>query len=208
MVSFQSPTQTQPLSWADQRVIHQGLTWQQFKLIQSGFGGSRKLRLFYGDQTLEILMPGRNHELFKSILGFLIELFCLEVGLEFEPLGSTTQECPGQSSVEPDESYCFGEALGPRKLRPDLAIEIVVTSGGPDKLQRYRSLQIPEVWFWENGTLHSYHLHGDIYEPIAQSEIPELAMLDLTLLSRCVLIAQTSRLEAAKTLRQSLPSRS
>lgn len=99
---------------------------------------------------------------------------------------------------------CFGTVLGASKQRPDLAIEVVVTSGGPDQLQRYRSLQIPEVWFWENGTLSSYYLHGDTYEPIAQSEIPELAMLDLALLSRCVLIAPTSRLEAAKTLRQSL----
>ncbi len=33
-------------------------------------------------------MPGREHECFSRLIGFLIGLFCLEMGIEFEPLGS------------------------------------------------------------------------------------------------------------------------
>ena len=185
---------------ADQRIVHSGLTWQQFKQIQSGFGNTRNLRLFYYDHTVEIIMPGRDHEFFKTVLGMLIELFCLEMGIEFEPLGSTTQEQTGQASAEPDESYCFG----PSKPTPDLVIEVIFTSGSIGKLDLYQTLHIPEVWFWQDGVFSLYRLREAGYEPIRQSEIPELATLDMELLTRCLLIAPTSRLEAANTLRQAL----
>ena len=184
----------------DQRIVHAGITWQQFKLIQSGFGDTRRVRLFYYNNTVEILMPGRAHEFFKTIIGMLIELFCLEMGIEFEPLGSTTQEREGEASAEPDESYCFGAS----KPTPDLVIEVIFTSGSSNKLHRYQALGIPEIWFWEDGVFSLYHLHGAGYEPISRSEIPELLSLDMTLLSRCVLMAQTSRLEAANTFRNAL----
>jgi hypothetical protein len=49
----------------DQRIIQSGLTWQQFKLIQEGFADSPGVKLFYYDHTIEILMPGREHEFFR-----------------------------------------------------------------------------------------------------------------------------------------------
>jgi Uma2 family endonuclease len=198
MVQLQ-PERLKPPS-SDQRIVHSGITWQQFKLIQSGFGDTRNLRLFYYDNTVEILMPGRDHEFFKSIIGFLLELFCLETATEFEPLGSTTQEREGKASAEPDESYCFGDS----KATPDLVIEVIFTSGGIKKLNYYQALQIPEVWFWEDGVFSLFRLRQEGYEPISQSEIPELNALDIEIFARCVLIAQTSRLDAAKSLRQAI----
>lgn len=197
------------LTTTDQRIIHSGITWQQFQLIRIGFGDSRGVRLFYHDHTVEILMPGREHEFFKSIIGFLIELFCLETNLEFDPLGSTTQEREGEAAAEPDESYCFGSS----KPTPDLVIEVVFSSGNAAKLQRYQALGISEVWFWEDGVFSLYRLrqleHNQLaYEPIKHSEIPELKTLDIHLMSRCVLIAQTSRLEAASTLRTAINNHS
>jgi Uma2 family endonuclease len=186
----------------DQRIIHSGITWQQFKLIQSGFGDTRNVHLFYHNNTVEIIMPGREHELFKTIIGFLLELFCLETNAEFDPLGSTTQEQADNASAEPDESYCFGAS----KPIPDLVIEVIFSSGSIRKLSLYRALNIPEVWFWEDGLFNLYRLRGSDYEAIPHSEIPELATLDIELFSRCVLMAQTSRLEAAKTLRNALKS--
>jgi hypothetical protein len=49
-----------------------------------------------------------------------------------------------------------------------------------------------------------YRLRNGDYQRIVQSEIPELATLDLELLTRCVLMAETSRLAAAKAFRQDL----
>lgn len=184
----------------DQHLICSGISWEQFKLIRTGFANSKGVRFFYYEETIEIIMPSRAHEFNKTIIGFLIELFCLESNIEFEPRGSMTQQREGEVSIEPDESYCFGTS----KPIPDLAIEVIFTSGGPKKLQRYQALAIPEVWFWQDGIFSLYHLREDAYEAIASSEILQLKDLDIDLLTRCVLIAQTSRLEAANTFRNGL----
>ncbi len=55
----------------DQRIVHHG-TWEQFKFIQKGFEGSPGVRLFYYDGAIEILMPGREHEIFASIIRRMI----------------------------------------------------------------------------------------------------------------------------------------
>jgi Uma2 family endonuclease len=186
----------------DQHLVYSGITWEQFKLIQTGFSNSTGIRLFYYKETIEILMPGRAHETVSRFIGFLISLFCLEYSIEFEPTGSMTQQREGEVSVEPDESYCFGTS----KPTPDLVIEVIFTSGSPKKLQRYQALEIPEVWFWQDGVFSLYRLRDRNYEAISRSEIPELAGLDIDLLTRCVLIAQKSRLEAANAFRNSLKS--
>jgi Uma2 family endonuclease len=187
---------------ADRQLVYSGIDWQQFKLIQAGFADASGIRLAYFNNTIEILMPGRTHELFKSIIGMLIELFCLEMAIEFEPTGSMTQEREGEVSLEADESYCFGTS----KSIPDLAIEVVLTSGGMEKLQRYQILGISEVWFWQDGVFNLYHLRDEKYDRITRSEIPELTSLDTDLLTRCVLIAETSRLNAANEFRKMIKS--
>lgn len=83
-------------------------------------------------------------------------------------------------------------------------MEVTFTSGNITKLERYRLLGVPEVWFWENGLLSLYHLQKEGYRRVDRSEIAELSSLDIELLSRCVLMAETSRLEAAKAFRQGI----
>jgi Uma2 family endonuclease len=183
-------------------VVYAGISWPQFKLIQAGFAQSPGVRLAYYNDTIEILMPGRDHEMFSRLLGFLIGLFCMENAIEFEPTGSMTQEKEGEVSAQADESYCFGVS----KPIPDLVIEVVFTSGGTSKLQRYQALGVPEVWFWEDGVFSLYRLRDSGYDAITHSEIPELATLDIALLTRCVLLAQTSRLDAANEFCRGLRS--
>jgi Uma2 family endonuclease len=183
----------------DQRIVHQG-TWEQFKLIQRGFDGSPGVRLFYYDGTIEILMPGREHELFASIIGHLITAFLVERGIFFQPTRSMTQEREGVASAQADESYCIGSV----KPIPDLSIEVVFTSGSASKLERYWALGVPEVWFWEDGVLKLYTLRQGRYESVEQSQLPGLADLDLELLKRCVLMAETDPGEAIRTFRRGL----
>ncbi len=104
------------------------------------------------------------------------------------------------SLLKLDAPYCFGSS----KPVPDLVVEVVFSSGGLQKLQRYRVLGVPEVWFWQDGLFGLYRLRDAGYAKINRSEIPELATLDIELLTRCVLMAQTSRLEAARMFRNAL----
>jgi Uma2 family endonuclease len=190
-------------STTEQRVVLSGRSWEQFKLIQQGLEDSPGTRLFYYDGTIEILMPGRDHEVFKSIIALLLGIYFEEHGIEFEPTGSMTQEREGTASAQADESYCIGTS----KPVPDLSIEVIFTSGGPSKLQRYQALGVPEVWFWQDGVFTLYRLRGNGYERLNRSEIPELAGLDVELLTRCVLMGETSRLEAMREFRKGIQGR-
>jgi Uma2 family endonuclease len=108
-------------------------------------------------------------------------------------MGSTTfRNQLKKTGAEPDECYCIGE----EKDIPDLAIEVVVTSGSIKKLETYRRLGVAEVWFWESDRLKLYHLreetpsvfletHG--YEQIMSSEL--LPELNISILEQCTLIS-------------------
>lgn len=89
---------------------------------------------------------------------------------------------------------------------PDLSIEVVFTSGGTPKLDRYKALGVFEVWFWEDGVLRLYGLQNGSYEVITVSRIAGLSELDLGLLERCILMAETDSGEAIRTFRRILTS--
>lgn len=64
-----------------------------------------------------------------------------------------------------------------------LAIEVVWTSGGLNKLEIYRSLGVGEVWIWERDRGIEVHLlRGGRYEKAPRSAL--LPELDLTLVER------------------------
>src|SRR5262249_37012963 len=74
--------------------------------------------------------------------------------------------------VEADECYVLGTH---QPSVPDVAIEIVWTSGGLDKLEAYRGLGVREVWFWRESRIEVHALRGATYERIQRSEmLPEL----------------------------------
>jgi Uma2 family endonuclease len=183
----------------DQRVVLNG-TWEQFKLIQTVSSESPGVKLSFFASTIEILMPGFQHENFSEIIGYLITTFLIRQGISFHPSGSMTQEKAGEVSTQADKSFCLGEA----KLIPDLSIEVVYTSGGLSKLPKYRVLGVPEVWFWQDGTLRLYHLREAGYEEISQSELSGLETLDLDLLKRCILLGEMNLAEAVKSFQQGI----
>jgi Uma2 family endonuclease len=84
-----------------------------------------------------------------------------------------------QAGVEPDECYLLG--ADQERTTPDLVIEVVWTSGGINKLEIYRRLEVPEVWFWKDDALCIYFLHGDRY--LVSSVSKGLPKLDTALLT-------------------------
>lgn len=63
----------------------------------------------------------------------------------------------------------FGD--DPEPERPDLAIEVVWTSGGIDKLDVYRKLAVREVWIYQHGAFTLHALEGERYHAIRESEV-------------------------------------
>ena len=157
-------------------------TWKEFEIIETLTADAAGLRITYLDGYIEFMTLSEQHEMIKTILGFLLELYSCEIGINLIPVGNATRRAKEKNaSFEPDESYYIGE----KKANPDLAIEINITSGSIDKLEKYKRFNITEVWFWENNQLSLYHLKNDNYEQINQSEL--LPELDIDLLTNCVL---------------------
>ncbi len=168
----------------DQQFILPGrYSWQQLKAIQAAMAEVPGVRLSYLDGCVELMTTGEDHEMIKKFLAILIEAYLFKKGIRFIPVGNATRESETKgASFEPDESYY----IGTRKEHPDLAIEVALTSGGKDKLEKYKRFKITEVWFWENNQISIYQFCNDNYEQISRSEF--LPDLDLALLVRCVLM--------------------
>lgn len=178
----------------DRLLVIQG-NWEHFKHIQKGFEATPGAKLSYYGGTIEILMPGANHEHFSRVINYLVSTFLLKQGIWFQMTGAVTQEREQKASAQADESYCLEQS----KPIPDLSIEVVFTTGGINKLAKYRALGVPEVWFWEDGVLKLYHLRENGYQQIERSELLGLDQLDINLLQRCILIAETNFAEAVRT---------
>ncbi|MEM7769082.1 MAG: Uma2 family endonuclease [Cyanobacteria bacterium P01_E01_bin.6] len=185
----------------EQPLLFDGLTWKEFKSVEQLLDRPG-YRLSFLDGVLEIRrMPGELHETVKKRIAALVELFLLMAGFDFTPTGSMTLESEASGvKREANESY----KLAPGRVRPDIAIEVVFTSGGIDKLEAYKRLQIPEVWFWDDGVLMIYHLREEAasphYERVSQSEA--LSGIDLDLLAQCITMA--NHVDAVKRFQQSL----
>ncbi|HYN77661.1 MAG TPA: Uma2 family endonuclease [Lamprocystis sp. (in: g-proteobacteria)] len=163
----------------DQIVNLHDVSWEDYERLLTMRGDCSSPRISYLDGEVEIMSPSQTHEGIKSLLGRLVETYCLERDIAFNTYGSWTLKAPDRSrAAEPDECWVFGE--GPTS-RPHLAIEVVWTSGRIDKLDIYRKLAVAEVWYWRQGRVQPYCLHGDRYVPVTSSEV--LPGLDLELLS-------------------------
>ena len=102
----------------DKIVLLRDITWADYQRHHLETRGDHSApRFAYLEGVLEIMSPSLTHENLKSMIGRLVEVWCLEKGVEF-------RAC-----------YVFGEVSDPQQ--PDLAIEVVWTSGGLNTLEIY-----------------------------------------------------------------------
>jgi Uma2 family endonuclease len=93
-------------------------------------------RVSFRNGIITIVSPGRNHEM----IGDNIPLFTFN---------QTTLKEEGKEGKKPDVAYCFNVD----KDKPDLAVEVNLTSGSIDDLTKYQYLKIAEVWLWEGNMI-------------------------------------------------------
>lgn len=192
---------TVALNQLDTPILVDAMTWREFKAVEQLLERPG-MRLSFLDGILEIRrMPGEQHERIKERVGALLELYLLQIGTDYTPTGSMTLESEsGLVKREADKSY----KLGQNRSQPDLVIEIVVTSGGINKLEAYRRLGISEVWFWQDSRLELYCLRaGDreaVYDRVSTSQL--LPGLDIDTFLACVNLE--NHVEAIRTFQRSL----
>jgi Uma2 family endonuclease len=175
-----------------------GVTWQQYEMILAVRGERSAPRIAYLAGELELMSPGRNHESVKKRIARLLETWAEESGVDLDGFGSwTVKDELVERGVEPDECY----VVGVRETEvPDLAIEVVWTSGGLDKLKLYAPLGVREVWTWKGGAMTVHVLRQGAYVQAARSEL--LPTLDLELLRR--FIGEPNQTAAVRAYRKGL----
>ncbi|MEG4808580.1 Uma2 family endonuclease [Microcoleus sp. F8-D3] len=182
----------------EQRIILYEVSWDQYEQLSEMFVDEFP-RMTYLEGTLEIIMTtSPEHERLKKIIARLIETYAVERLINLNGYGNATfRREVVRRGAEPDECYC----LGLLAEVPDIVIEIALTGGGVDKLDVYRGLQVPEVWFWANNRFSIYRLRESGYELISRSEfLPEL---DFSVLSQYVgYVNQTEAVIAYRTVLQ------
>jgi len=162
----------------DNIVFLREASWDDFQALLRMRGENSAPRLSYLRGEVEIMSPSRIHESIKSVIGCLVEAYCLERAIRFRTLGAWTLKSePDERAAEPDECWIFGDADADR---PHLAIEVEWTTGRIDKLDIYRKLGVAEVWWWREGRLTPYALEGEHYVALDRSRVlPELDLPQL-----------------------------
>lgn len=135
-------------------------------------------RVQYFKGVIEIMGISFDHESLGALggrIGSLVEAFCLWAGIDFEICGSTTQRKEDSAGAEADESYTFGQEP---KDKPELVIEVALTSGSIDKLELWKELGAKEAWIWQNNRLHGFfRSEGADFQPITESvQLPGLKL--------------------------------
>ena len=173
-------------------------TWQQYlDLTKYLDQESINYRASYFNHIIELISPDFKHENPKARLSRLVGDFCIEKDIDFHSLASTDIKRPELAAKQPDTSFCFGT----RKEKPDLAIEVIHTSGTVKKLhQIYLLLGVQELWIWKDDQVSFYQLKGEVYELIDESV--NLQGLTVDLINQCLAISNER--EAAMVFRKSI----
>ena len=166
----------------DQHVLLRGVTWADYLRLLDIRGEAPLPRMAYVEGTLHLMSPSRFHERIATMLGRLLELYALERDIPLYGFGSwTVRREDVLRGVEPDKCYLIGRADDDR---PDLAIEVVHTAGGSDKLPIYAALGVPEVWIWAHGDLCLHLLEDSAYVEAPRSRLlPDVDPVDLASLA-------------------------
>lgn len=150
------PIDRDRLAQQDQILCLSGMAWSDYEQLTNEKTG---YRIAYSDGIITIVSPSLNHEKIAEIINGLVKTYCRKYDLLYFPMGSTTLKNPFTVGKEPDHSFCFEV----EKDIPDLAIEVIFTRGGIADLQKYKYLNVSEVWIWRDREISFYRLVDSEY---------------------------------------------
>lgn len=163
---------------ADRRFVVYDVSWSSYVRMRDALDDAgTRVRLTFLEGVLELMSPSRDHEAIAKLLARLVEAYAEESAIPLNGYKSTTFRKEAKArGLEPDECY----SLGPLRDVPDLAIEIVLSSGLVDKLAVYEGLSVPEVWVYRDGSLAIYRLgEGGYAIHPGSAQLPGLVIAEL-----------------------------
>jgi Uma2 family endonuclease len=163
-----------PEQLPEQRMLIYGVRWKDYVILREALD-TPGLRMTFCEGALELMSPSRTHELRKTTIARLVELYAVLRELPLVGYGSTTfRNEAKERGAEPDECYRVGTLMKDGEI-PDIALEVIYSSPLLDKLHVYRGLGVPEIWLFEDGAFKLFRLTDAGYERIERSVyLPEL----------------------------------
>lgn len=184
---------------ADERVVMYGIDWNGYETLLALRGERSQPRMAYLDGAVELMTTSRGHEWIKKRIAALLEAYLVELDIDFGAYGQwTMKKQKKKAGAEADDCYQLGRDQTERF--PDIAIEVVWTHGGLDKLEIYRRLGVREVWYWIDDRITVHILTGDRYVEHDRSQL--LPGVDIRLIESLLDLPLQS--DAVKALRQRL----
>lgn len=171
----------------DHLLVINDASWGMYLDLDSKFEDTNT-RVSYFHRRIDIMTLSTDHERIKGNLSHLIAAHCFDEGIEFVSQGAATLRMEFAQGKEPDDSFIFGTEAKPR---PDMVLEVMLTSGAIDKLAFYAPLKIPEVWVWENAGLSVHVLDGARYRRAKKSRL--LPKFDIALAGELATSTRTSQ---------------
>lgn len=167
------------------------VSWQEYERLLADLGDDSKVRVSYDQGRLEIMAPLPIHEKQKGLVHDFVIIMCEELGLDVEPLGSTTLKRELRAhGAEPDDCFYINNASkisGKRIIDleqdppPDLVVEIDSTNESLGKFPIYAALGVSEIWRYDGSRMYVYSLEGLQYvETPVSAAFPNLTTETLT----------------------------
>lgn len=183
--AIQAPVTVPAVEPDERRFVLHHVPWWTYVALRDALDDQSGVRMTYLKGTLELMSPSMLHEDAKTIIARLLEVWAMERDVDLRGFGNTTfRHETKERGLEPDECYKLG------KLEegdvPDIALEVIVSSGLVDKMAVYAGLGVTEVWEWRPSgrKIVVHRLVGETYEHHDRSKI--LPEVDLALLSSFV----------------------
>lgn len=151
-------------------IVLNNVDWKSYEMMGEALRDRSNVQMTYDRGTLEIMTLSLEHERVKKFLSRIIDILTEELEIEIAPCGSTTYKREAMArGLEPDECYYVENAARIRGLTtidlerdppPDFVIEVDVSNRSLKRLPIYAKLGVPEIWRWDNWTMH-VHVLGD-----------------------------------------------
>lgn len=155
---------------AEQRFVLWGVGWKDYLAVLD-MTGDRRIRVTYDRGDLELMTISPLHGFSQKAIARLIEILSYELRLEIRSGGTMTFKREDlDRGLEPDESYWFrNEPLIRTKMEldlsidppPDLVVEVEITRSALNRMGIFAALGVPEVWRFDESTIHVHHLQPD-----------------------------------------------
>jgi len=166
LISADLPIRRDKFAQQDQILTITGATWADYQEFESQEYSGYRVAYFKGEIT--IVSPGRNHERIAAVINRLIIAYCEKYNIPDFPFGQTRVNTWGQAGREPDLAYAFDSD----KDLPDLAVEVIFTSGDVENLKAsYQNIGISELWIWQNNKITFYILETEEYMTVEFSRL-------------------------------------